>query len=120
MWKLTFNKKPYTSNQARTWHYHQHAREAQLWKHAYHSQALAKKIPKLGSVQIVVRATYKGRMADTDAIAPCVKACIDGIVSAGVLKDDQGKFVRTITYLAPKKGRQDSLTIYIKNIEEKE
>ena len=54
----------------------------------------AKGIPKLNKVKI--RAVYyapDNRRRDVSNLFPSVKAAVDGIVDAGVLKDDSDKFV---------------------------
>ena len=54
----------------------------------------AKGIPRLGKVKI--RAVYyapDNRRRDVSNLFPSVKAAVDGIVDAGVLKDDSDKFV---------------------------
>ena len=40
-------------------------------------------------------------MADTGGHFPVAKACIDGLVDAGVIPDDGPEFVRSLTFKAP-------------------
>ena len=54
----------------------------------------AKGIPRLGRVKIrVIYYAPDNRRRDTTNLFPSVKAAVDGIVDAGVLKDDSDKFV---------------------------
>jgi Holliday junction resolvase RusA-like endonuclease len=54
----------------------------------------AKGIPRLGKVKIkVIYYAPDNRRRDTTNLFPSVKAAVDGIVDAGVLKDDSDKFV---------------------------
>ena len=62
--------------------------------------------PMTGPVHVAVTTWYRGgRGLDADAAAPAVKACLDGIVDAGILADDDGKHVVAITYL---RSRRDA------------
>ena len=45
-----------------------------------------------------------GKLQDTAACNPSVKAAIDGIVDAGVIPDDTGEFLPQITFLPCKRG----------------
>ena len=45
------------------------------------------------------------RMADADGIS--AKACIDGLVLAGVLEDDSTKFVKWVTYSQEKISKKE-------------
>jgi hypothetical protein len=58
-------------------------------------------------------AQKRGRLQDTAACNPSVKAAIDGLVDAGVVPDDTGQHVREITFLPCVRG-DDALTIIIK------
>jgi crossover junction endodeoxyribonuclease RusA len=58
------------------------------------ARGLAKGFPRLGRVKI--RAVYyapDNRRRDVSNLFPSVKSAVDGIVDAGVLKDDNDKFV---------------------------
>jgi crossover junction endodeoxyribonuclease RusA len=58
------------------------------------ARAQCKDIPRLGKVKI--RAVYyapDNRRRDVSNLFPSVKAAVDGIVDAGVLKDDNDKYV---------------------------
>lgn len=51
-----------------------------------------------------------GRLQDTGACHPAVKAAIDGIVDAGVLLDDSPQYVKSIRFLPTERGK-DGLTL---------
>lgn len=56
--------------------------------------------PMAGPVHVAVTTWYRGgRGLDADAAAPALKSCLDGIVDAGILPDDDGRYVIAITYL---------------------
>ena len=93
-----------------------------LQNHRLHPQAKAKKVkalrnkagwlarqnlePVIGPVAIFARAYIKsGVLPDADAIAPMVKAAIDGLVDARILPDDSGQYVHLIGYGRPARDR---------------
>lgn len=70
-------------------HWAERARRSKTLKNAAWAMALAGKVPHLERASIVVE--YRPpdrRRRDADNPAPSAKACIDGIVAAGVLTDD--------------------------------
>jgi len=60
--------------------------------------------------------SLRRRLADPDGIS--AKAAIDGLVKAGILKDDSAKEVAEITY-TQEKGQQEQTIITIETLEEK-
>lgn len=52
-------------------------------------------------VELWVRAFPARSLTDAAAIAPAVKAILDGVVDAGFLPDDSGRYVRGEHYLEP-------------------
>jgi hypothetical protein len=51
-------------------------------------------------------------MQDTAACFPAAKAAIDGLVDSGLITDDTPDIVKTITFHAPRTGR-DGLVLII-------
>lgn len=69
-------------------------------------QAKTELLPVNGPVAIYARARLKkGTLPDPDAIAPMMKAIIDGIVDAGIIPDDSGKHVGLVGYGRPERDR---------------
>lgn len=65
-------------------------------------------------VRVTAQPYKKSRAFDADAIAPHVKACLDGLVLAGVLTDDSPEHVAGVLYLPPLKpapGEPDHLIL---------
>ena len=92
--------RPLLSNDTR--HRQVLAREKKLWREAGCWIARQQRIPHLGSVQVAAWGVYPTRtMPDVGGIAPTVKAVLDGIVDAGVLKDDSPPFVQSETFYPP-------------------
>jgi hypothetical protein len=55
-------------------------------------------------VEVWARAFPPRSLTDAAAIAPTVKAILDGVVDAGLLPDDSGEYVRGEHYLLPAKS----------------
>ena len=93
-----------------------------LQNHRLHPQAKAKKVkalrnkagwlarqnlePVIGPVAIFARAYVKsGILPDADAIAPMVKAAIDGLVDARIIPNDDGENLYLVGYGRPSRDR---------------
>jgi hypothetical protein len=87
------------------------------WRDAATVLARAARIPALGRVAVTAQARYRTRRSpsDTDACSPSVKGVIDGLVAAGVVRDDKPPFVASVTYLAPVvgSGLADALIVWV-------
>jgi crossover junction endodeoxyribonuclease RusA len=114
---LTYAKKPITTNAERAgnrWNRAEHTKE---WRTAFTWIARKQKIPVMKWVNVTAQPFQKrGRLQDTAACNPSVKAAIDGLVDAGMVPDDSGEFVRMITFLPCRRG-EDSLTLIIEGEE---
>ena len=64
-------------------------------------------------VHLTITAHRTGRAIDADAVASTAKACIDGLVDAGVLVDDSPKYVHAVTYVTAPKSDHDALRITV-------
>lgn len=74
---------------------------------------MAKTLPRLVWFSVtVIPYQQRGRLQDTAACLPAVKAAVDGIVDAGVVPDDDGTHVRSIVFL-PARRAHDGLTLVI-------
>lgn len=104
--------RPWTTNAERK-HGHWAARAALVstWR-KYFAHAAAN-FPALDWASFEVEPWQKGgRLQDTGACHPAVKAAIDGLVDAGVLVDDSPEYVRAITFLPTQRGK-DGLTLRV-------
>jgi len=73
-------------------HWAERARRTEALKKAAWALALQAKIPPLGRVAVVAEyqpPTVRRRRDAENTPAPSAKACLDGIVAAGVLEDDE-------------------------------
>jgi hypothetical protein len=75
------------------------------WRQAFALLARQSKVPPLAWCDIAAHPSQaRGRLQDTAACLPAVKAAVDGIVDAGIVPDDDGKHVRTITFHPARRG----------------
>ena len=112
-WILTYPKKPLTTNAERKGNRWGRAEHVKEWREAFAWIARKHRVPRMRWISVIVQPAQKrGRLQDTAACNPSVKAAIDGLVDAGVIPDDSGEFVRDITFLPCHRG-DDSLTLII-------
>ena len=99
-------------------HWAVRARYTRTLKKAAWATALQAKIPRLERVSVV--AEYQPpdrRHRDSDNPAASVKACIDGIVQAGVLPDDESpRYVESVTYRIGEPYPKGRLVLYLTEV----
>lgn len=94
-----------TMNWERNTHHFKKAEVVGAWRLAAKVAAWQEKIGSYDRVDIECWPSQKrGVLADTAAHTPVVKACVDGLRDAGVLSDDTGAEVASITMHAPVRG----------------
>jgi hypothetical protein len=113
-WELTLEQRPWTTNSERAGNRWQRAENVKTWRTAFCLLAKSKKIPTLENCEVTVYVYQKGgRLQDVAACNPAVKAAIDGLVDAKVMIDDSPKYLHSITFVAPQRGR-NALTLILK------
>jgi len=111
-YRLVILEKPITTNRERAGNRWDRAKNTKHWRETAHGLT-AGIIPQLTSMNVTVQPYQKrGRLQDTAACNPSVKAAIDGIVDAGVIPDDTGVYLPKIIFLPCKRG-EDSLELII-------
>lgn len=118
LFRLEFQKRPWTTNAERAGNHWERARLVKEWRTAFHILAKEAKIPPLKWVSITAEpfSNSKGRLQDVAACNPAVKAAIDGIVDAGVLPDDSPKYLSSITFMSPKRDK-NALVLYLRGVQ---
>jgi len=112
-WILTYPKKPLTTNAERSGNRWGRAEHTKEWRQAFALLARQNKVPPMLWIRVIAQPSQKrGRLQDTAACNPSVKAAIDGLVDAGVIPDDSGAYVRQVSFLPPDRGN-DALTLII-------
>ena len=75
------------------------AAKVRAWRAATAHHAMAGLVPPMTRVEIVAQPRWASRRRhDSSNIAPTVKACVDGLVDAGVLTDDSSRIVVSESY----------------------
>jgi len=110
---LTYSKKPLTTNAERAGNRWARAAHNREWREAFTWIVKKEKVPKMKWINVTAQPFQKmGRLQDTAACNPSVKAAIDGLVDAGIIPDDSGEFVRMIIFMPVIRG-DDQLTLII-------
>jgi hypothetical protein len=111
--------RPPTMNHHRRLHPMQRARVDLLWRDAGHRAAHRALLPRgLHRVHVTATPHYQtGRsLPDVQAVAPAVKAAIDGLVDWGLIPDDTATHVHRITHEAPIVDGWDGLVLVIEEV----
>jgi crossover junction endodeoxyribonuclease RusA len=110
---LTYSKKPVTTNAERAGNRWGRAAATKEWRETFTWLARKEKIPTMKWINVTAQPSQRmGRLQDTAACNPSVKAAIDGLVDAGIVPDDSGEYVRMITFMPAVRG-DDQLTLII-------
>lgn len=116
-WVLTHFDEVLTVNKERTVHWSHRAEVVGRWREAYGWLVIAEKMPydlSVGGCHIdAIPLAPKKRSQDVAACLPVVKAAIDGLVDAGVWKDDSPEWVRSLRFWPQQYGRDTGLRLVI-------
>lgn len=118
-WSLSIEGKLFTLNSERGMHYHKRAKFVKEWRTAAFEAAVEAEIPPLGVIEVVFVPCKKDKrhMADTGGHFPVAKACIDGLVDAGIIPDDGPKYVTSLSFRAPRvDGGNDRALLIVNEI----
>jgi crossover junction endodeoxyribonuclease RusA len=115
-WYLEDHERPWTMNKERTWHWSKRAKVTKETRERFFWLAKEEGIPKLIKAQIDVVPLTKnsgGPTADVGACYPAAKAAIDGLVDAGVIEDDNDRYITKICFYAAVNSKHNGLRIVI-------
>lgn len=83
------------------------------WRTDFWALAMSGKMQPMRWMSVVaVPMQKRGRLQDVGACLPAVKAAVDGLVDAGVVPDDDARYVRAITFHPPRRD-ENGLTILV-------
>lgn len=114
-WNLEYQARPITMN----WVYGRANRAQrnnanQEWRDAFCLLAREQKIPQLERIQILAWPMLRDRrIQDVGACYPAVKAAIDGLVDAGVVPEDEPRYVTMIAMGPPVQETYDALRVQV-------
>ena len=97
---IRYNARPVSLNASYGHHRRQRTKHVQEWRDAFALLALGKPHPA-GPVDIEVRCGMSGTLQDIGNCYTSAKAAIDGLVLAGLLPDDTGEHIRSLTFYPP-------------------
>lgn len=103
-WQLEYRARPFTVNYiyGRVSRHQQRNDLVQEWRDAFRLLALEQKIPQLDAIQVFAWPLLRDRrVQDVGACYLAVKAAIDGLEDAGVILDDDPRYVRLIAMGPP-------------------
>lgn len=88
------------------------------WREAFYILAIEARIPHLSDVSIKILPYSKDKRwrSDCAACAPTAKACIDGLVDANVMTDDNPDHLKMVSFYAPIVNGEDALELIIEGV----
>lgn len=100
-------------------HWATKARLTKTWRLA--AYALARNQLAIGALSYCTRPVditvyvhkTTSRRYDAHNLMPTVKACIDGLVQAGILEDDSNRYLRAVSIIAAARGEREYLELII-------
>ena len=90
-------------------HWSQRSKLADEWHELVFYECKIQKIPKFLDIYVRIISTLK-KPLDADNI--CAKIIIDGLVLAGIIKDDTPRYVKAVTLIS-KKGNEELTKVEI-------
>lgn len=116
IWLLEYPSRPFTMNKVYgEFNYRQRNDLTQEWRQAFWAMAKEQKIPRLERIQVWAWPMLRDRrIQDPGACYPAVKAAVDGLQDAGVIPEDDGRYVSLIAMCPPvQEAPQDALRIAV-------
>lgn len=111
--QFTVFQRPWTTNGERRGNRWDRASQTAEWRSLFGWLARSRPLPQLTQVACIVALTLKGRLQDTAACNPAVKAAIDGLVDGGLLVDDTPEHLLSVTFMSPERGDNDRITLVL-------
>jgi hypothetical protein len=110
--------KMWTLNAERKMHHFTRAKNVKEWREAAATVAIAKNIPHLEAIEVTFtpHRVNKSGLADLGGHFPVLKACIDGLMDAGVIDEDGPETVQRLVFEAPIVTGDSKALIHIKEI----
>lgn len=111
--------KMWTLNSERKMHHFTRAKNVKEWREKAAKIAQDNKIPLMSQIQVtfIPHRINKSGMADTGGHFPVVKACIDGLVDAGVLIGDGPEIVKRLIFEAPVISGESKAVLIVTELE---
>lgn len=98
---LTYHARPISLNASYGHARYERTEHVREWRDAFFWLAKNAKIGRLDAIEVTVLCGMSGRLQDIGNCYVSAKAAIDGIVQAGVIPDDTGEHLLSLTFLPP-------------------
>ena len=109
---LSVPMRPWTVNGERKMTPYARAEKVKTWREAWKIEGVG--APRMAWAHAKVNVYLRDlRDQDPGAAFPAYKAALDGLVDAGVLPDDDGRYVHSVTFYPPVKKTYDALEIVL-------
>ena len=115
-YEFTLDERPWTVNAERAGNRWDRAKKTKHWREQFYWLCRAESPVVLTDATVEVKLMLKGRLQDTSACLPAVKAAVDGLVDGGLFLDDTGDHVKCIVFWAPTRAKNDALTLTVTGI----
>ncbi len=115
---LRYESRPWTLNIERQGNRWKRAELVREWRQMFNILARNAKIPPMKAIRVIAQPELKNRasMPDTGACIGAVKASVDGLIDARVLRDDGPDVVRELIFKAPIVTGKDALVLTIEDL----
>lgn len=110
---LAFWERPWTTNAERAKNRFVRQANTKRWREFSRKFAVEAGPRQLTDATVDVFLHLKGRLQDTAACNPAVKAVIDGLVDARLFDDDTGVHVKAIRFHAPQRATENVLVVRV-------
>lgn len=98
-WTLDVSPGPkvLTANEVRRMHWRAQAARVKTWREYAYLAALESRVPACGRIEVeLIGQAPDRRIRDESNLMPTMKACVDGLVDAGVVPGDDKRYVREL------------------------
>ena len=113
MYSFYYKARPWTVNSERAGNRWTRAKNTKEWRTVFADATRLYECHQLTQARVSVFLEMKGRLQDTGACMPAVKAAVDGMVDGGLFLDDTGDHVECLEFHAPQRAKYDFITILV-------
>lgn len=113
MYSFHYKARPWTVNSERAGNRWTRAKNTKHWRTKFGDATRLHDCHKLTQARVSVFLEMRGRLQDTGACMPAVKAAVDGMVDGGLFLDDTGEHVEALQFHAPQRAKTDHITILV-------
>ena len=106
--------RPWTTNAERSGNRWERQEKVKMWRGFFNTLGEDANLGTVTDAKIDVFLELRGRLQDTAACNPAIKAAIDGLVDAKVFIDDTGEHVKEICFHAPVRAKEDLVLLIVK------